>query len=230
MSKRKVSPGAREHNRTDKMMQLAASFLAQHIGYLRVESLPGSAIFNRLPTRSVDANKTVRPQNELAVVKQGLVEIRHVAFDKLVTNLKPGALFGEMPLLGQSMFGTSAVAGPSGVTLAMMNADQARKWAKQNSLALLELIGSRLIKVEDDHYRSRFHLTDSRLAALLLELAGAGTTITGLTQKQIGERIGIYRETVTNVLNEMKTQGLINIGRASISILDKKALRDLSEL
>ena len=114
MSKRKVSPGAREHNRTDKMMQLAASFLAQHIGYLKVESLPGSAIFNRLPTRSVDANKVVRLQNELAVVKQGLVEVRHVAYDKLVTNLKPGALFGEMPLLGQSMFGTSALAGPTG--------------------------------------------------------------------------------------------------------------------
>lgn len=230
MSKRKVSPGAREHNRTDKMMQLAASFLAQHIGYLRVESLPASAIFNRLPTRSVDANKIVRFQNEMAVVKQGLIEVRHVAYDKLVTSLKPGALFGEMPLLGQSMFGANALAGPSGITIAVMNADQARKWAKQNFLALMELIGSRLIKVEDKYYRSRFHLTDSRLASLLLQLAGTGTSVTGLTHREIGERIGIYRETVTNVLNEMKGKGLIKIGRASITILDKKALRELSDL
>ncbi len=230
MSKRKVSRGAREHNRTDKMTQLVSSFLAQHIGYLKVESLPGSGIFNRLPIRSVDANKIVRLQNELAVVKQGLVEVRYVAYDKLVANLKPGVLFGEMPLLGQSMFGTSAVAGPTGITLAIMNAEQAQKWAKQNSLALLELIGSRLIRVEDDHYRSRFHLTDSRLAALLLELSGAGTSITGLTHREIGERMGIYRETVTNVLNEMKGKGLIKTGRASITILDKKALRALSGL
>jgi CRP-like cAMP-binding protein len=230
MSKRKISPGAGEHKRTDKMMQLAASFLGQHIGYLRVESLPGSAIFNRLPTRSVDANKMVRLQNELAVVKQGLVEIRHVAYDKLVTSLSPGTLFGEMPLLSQSMFGTSAVAGPSGVTLAIMDANQTRKWAKQNSLALLELIGSRLIRVEDDHYRSRFYLTDSRLAAFLLELAGNGTSITGITHREIGERIGIYRETVTNGLNAMKGKGLIKIGRANITILDKKALRALSDL
>src|ERR1044072_5124161 len=230
MSKRKVSPGAREHNRTDKMMQLAAPFLAQHIGYLKVESLPGSAIFNRLPIRSVDANKVVRLQNELAVVKQGLVEVRHVAYNKLITSLSLGTLFGEMSLLGQSMFGTSAVAGPSGVNLAMMNADQARTWAEQNSPALLELIGSQLIRVEHDHYRSLFHLTDSRLAALLLEMAGAGASITGLTHREIGERMGIYRETVTNVLGEMKTQGLIKIGRASITILNKKALREMSDL
>src|ERR1044072_9112785 len=106
MSKRKVPTGARGHNRTDTMMQRAASFLAQHIGYLKVASLPGSTVFNRLPTRSVDANKVVRLQNELAVVKQGQVEVRHVAYNKLVTSLGPGTLFGEMSLLGQSMFGT----------------------------------------------------------------------------------------------------------------------------
>lgn len=230
MSKRKVLPGAREHNRTDKMMQLAASFFVQHIGYLKVESLPGSAVFNRLPTRSIDASKVVRLQNELAVVKHGMVEIRQVAYKKLVSNLGTGTLFGELSLLGQSMFGTSVMAGPDGVTLAIMNAEEARKWAKQNSLALLELTGSRLIRVEDDYYRSRFHLTDSRLAALLLELAGTGTSVTGLTHREIGERIGIYRETVTNVLNEMKGKGLIEIGRASISILDRKALRELRDL
>ena len=111
-----------------------------------------------------------------------------------------------------------------------MNADQTRKWAKQNSLALLEILGSRLIRVEDDHYRSRFHLTYSRLAALLLEMAGAGTSVTGLTHREIGERIGIYRETVTNILSMMKADGLIEIGRENITILDRKALRALSEL
>lgn len=230
MSKRKVSLGAQKHNRTDKMMQRAASFLAQHIGYLKVESLPGSALFNRLPTRSVDANKVVRLQNELAVVKQGLAEVRHVAYNKLVTRLTPGTLFGDLPFIGQSMFGTRAVAGPTGVTFGVMDANSARKWAKLHSLALLEILGSRLIRVENDHYRSRFHLTDSRLAALLLEMAGAGTSITGLTHREIGERLGIYRETVTDILSEMKTQGLIRIGRKSISLLDKKALRELSGL
>ena len=230
MSKKRVSPGAREHSRTDRMRQLAAAFLARHIGYLRAESLPGSAIFDRLPTRSVEANKAVRLQDEVAVVIQGSVEIRHIHYDKLVSTLEAGVLFGDLPFIGQSLLGTSAVAGPTGVTFGVMDADSARKWAKQHSLALLEILGSRLIRVENDHYRSRFHLTDSRLAALLLEVAGTGTSITGLTHREIGERIGIYRETVTDTLSEMKKQGLIRVGHKSISLLDKKALRELSEL
>ena len=195
-----------------------------------MERLPDSAIFDRLPARRVVANKIIRLQDEVAVVNQGSVEIRHIHYAKPASTLETGVLFGDLPFIGQSMFGTRAVAGPTGVTFGVMDADSARKWAKQHSLALLEILGSRLIRVENDHYRSRFHLTDSRLAALLLEMAGTGTSITGLTHREIGERIGIYRETVTNILSEMKMQGLIRIGRKSISLLDKKALRELSEL
>ena len=58
------------------------------------------------------------------------------------------------------------VAGPTRTTLAIMHTDQALKWAKQNSLVLLETLGSRLIRFENDHYRSLFHLTDFSMSAM----------------------------------------------------------------
>ena len=73
-------------------------------------------------------------------------------------------------------------------------------------------------------------MSDSRVAALLLELAGERSTIQGFTHDELGERIGVYRETMTNVLDAMKFDKLIKVGRRRLTILDKKALRELSEL
>ncbi|HVG18957.1 MAG TPA: helix-turn-helix domain-containing protein [Blastocatellia bacterium] len=42
--------------------------------------------------------------------------------------------------------------------------------------------------------------------------------------------IGVYRETVTNVLDEMKSERMIEVGRKRVRILNKRALGELSEL
>ena len=47
---------------------------------------------------------------------------------------------------------------------------------------------------------------------------------------EIAEQIGMYRETVNAVLNELKSAGLIDIQNKSITILDHDALAELSEL
>ena len=73
-------------------------------------------------------------------------------------------------------------------------------------------------------------MTDSRIAAVLLELAGEDSHVLGLTHEELGEKLGVYRETVTLTLDTMKREKLIEIGRKRISLLDKKALRELSEL
>ena len=44
--------------------------------------------------------------------------------------------------------------------------------------------------------------------------------IIGLTHQDLAETIGTYRETATQVLNDMKAQGLIEIGRKRITIKD----------
>ena len=92
------------------------------------------------------------------------------------------------------------------------------------------MLGPRLAQIEVEHYRTQFQMTDSRLAALLLDLAGESEVITGLTQKDLSDQLGAYRETVTNVIQAMKKKKLVEMGRKKIIILDKKGLNDLSEL
>jgi len=48
--------------------------------------------------------------------------------------------------------------------------------------------------------------------------------VDGLTHQDIAECLGIYRETVTNALNELKAASLISIGRKHVTILDRGQL------
>ncbi len=204
--------------------------LAQKIGYLRVEDFPGSSIFATLPRREYDPKRIIRCKDELCLVIGGSVQIKHSHHEYLVTELPAGALFGDMPLLGQTMIGTEAIAGLEGSLVAVMDADTVREWVKINPVAILERVGFRLARLESEGYSSRFQLADSRIAALLLEFAKRGSTIEGISHKELGEQLGLYRETVTVVLDAMKLDKLIDVGRMKITILDKRALRELSEL
>jgi len=220
----------RKHTLTERMKSLAASALARKIGYLRIEDFPNTNIFDGLPTLTYNANRVLRSKDELFLIKQGSVEIWHTRYDRMVKELGEGTLFGEMNLLGQTMLGTRAITGTEGARVAVMNLEAAKEWIRADPISIFAKLGNKLAYVEAEHYRSRFQLTDSRVAALLLELAGEGSTIEGYNHAQLGEKIGVYRETATTMLNAMKADKLIEIGRLRITILDKKALRELSEL
>jgi CRP-like cAMP-binding protein len=230
MSRTPSDPRRRKHLLTDKMKALSAKALAQKVGYLRVEDFPGSSLFATLPRQHYSPRRTIRPKNALCLVSGGVVQIRHSHHDYLVKELAPGSLFGDVPLLGQTMLVTEAVAGAEGALISFMSAETARGWIRSSPVAILEKVGSKLALVEDEHYRSIFQLADSRIAAFFIEYAGEGSTVEGLTHQEIGERLGMYRETVTHTLGTMKVDKLIEVDRMKITLLDKRALRELSEL
>src|ERR1051325_8287622 len=112
----------------EKRKQLAAASLAQKIGYLKIE-LPG------LPTQTFNAHKVIRPDNELFVIREGIVEIWHTQQDILVTELRESSVFGEMSLLGQTMLGTQAIVGSGGVTLGVIDIDQVTELVSPKELS-----------------------------------------------------------------------------------------------
>ena len=48
------------------------------------------------------------------------------------------------------------------------------------------------------------------------------------TYEQLAEMVGTHRETATKVLNEWREQGLIELKRGKVVLLDLEALRRLS--
>jgi CRP-like cAMP-binding protein len=230
MSKTARRTGRRKHLLTERLKALAASSLAQKIGYLRADEFPSSAFFDSLPTKSFSPHRIIRCKDQLYVVKRGLVEVWHTQHDYLVKKLTTGTFFGDMPLLGQTMLVTRAISGSAGATLAVIDVNDARRWLESDSIRVVEILCPKLAYADEQHYRALFQTVDSRIAALLLGIAGEGSTVEGLTQSEIGEALGTYRETVAHVLNAMKLDKLIDLGRMRVKILDKSALRELSEL
>lgn len=230
MKRRVVASGRRKHKITDRMKALAASALAQKIGYLRIEDFPRSEVLAALPKREYEPNHLIRCAGLLCLVSGGSVQIRHSRHDYKVKELTAGALFGAIPLLGQTMLGTKAVAGVKGARVSIISAATAREWVKSDPVAIFRRLGSRLAFIEDEHYRAGFQLADSRIAALLLELSRGRPVIRGWSHERIGNRLGLYRETVTVILDAMRQDKLIRVSRMEITILDKKSMRELSEL
>jgi CRP/FNR family transcriptional regulator, cyclic AMP receptor protein len=167
----------------------------------------------------------------LFLIKEGRVQLYRISPEgkKLViATLGPGTLFGEMALLGQQMHNAFAEALDDCLILVMSRADLERLILNKPvvGLRMLEITGRRLNDAEARLEDMAFKGIPARLASLLLRLAAERNSndIVGLTHQDLAETIGTYRETATQVLNDMKAQGLIEIGRKRIEILDAERL------
>ncbi len=173
----------------------------------------------------------------LFLLKKGRVQLYRISPNgkKLVVEtLGPGTIFGEMSLVGQGMHNTFAEAVDECLLCVMSRADVERLMREKPSVAFrfVEALGDRLSSVETRLEEIAFKSIPARLASLLLRLAdeeGSGTEVIGYTHQDLGEILGTYRETVTQTLNDFKADGLVNISRKRIQILDQDGLEILAE-
>jgi CRP-like cAMP-binding protein len=172
----------------------------------------------------------------LFLLKEGRVQLYRISPDgkKLVIGtIGPGAIFGEMALIGQGMHNTFAEATEECVLLVMSREDVEHLLVTKPKVALriFEELGNRLKETESRLEEIAFKGIPARLASFLLQLADeqGEDTITGMTHQDLGEQIGTYRETTTQTLNTFKADGLIDIGRKRITILDREGLERIAE-
>jgi CRP/FNR family cyclic AMP-dependent transcriptional regulator len=171
----------------------------------------------------------------LFMLKRGQIQLYRISPDgkKLViATLGPGAIFGEMALIGQGMHNSFAEATEDSVIL-VMNRDEVEQLLMTKpkvALRIFEVLGKRLREAELRFEEIAFKGIPARLASLLLQLADreGSNTISGLTHQDLGEQIGTYRETTTQTLNTFKASGLIDIGRKRITILDRQGLESIA--
>jgi len=168
----------------------------------------------------------------LFLLKEGHVQLYRISTEgkKLVlATVGPGAVFGEMALIGQGMHNSFAEALDDCV-LCVMGREQVEHLLATRprvALRLFEALGRRLKEAEARLEEIGFKNIAARLASVLLQAADeqGGDTIAGLTHQDLAEQIGTYRETTTQALSSFRRKGLIDIGRKRIALLDREGLR-----
>jgi len=171
----------------------------------------------------------------LFLLKKGQVQIYRLAPNGkklVVATLGPGAIFGEMSIVGQGMHNTFAEAVEDCLLCVMSRADVERLIREKPDVAFrfLETMSHRVSTLETHLEDIAFKSIPARLAGLLLRLAEeqGSDDLRGYTHQDLSEMLGTYRETITQTLNEFKAQGLIAIGRKRIALIDKRRLEALA--
>jgi CRP/FNR family cyclic AMP-dependent transcriptional regulator len=231
---------------SEKMRSLAALSLAPKVGYLQVSDLTGSdekgiesLVDKRLPKRNYKKGEqiypTARKEPVLFMVKRGSVNIFRPSTQGgqyAIKRLESGSIFGEMPLIGQSMLGAHAEAGEATEIILISAQDFDRIASSSPDIALnaMRKLGPRLVEAERQHERAAFHPVTARIASLLVRLANEANQVIGYTHQEMADLLGVYRETVTNAIAELKQDRLVQVGRKRITLLNPDALLKLETL
>ncbi len=159
------------------------------------------------------------------LLKRGKVDLYRIAPDGrklVVAALGPHILFGEMSLIGQRMYGCFAEA-TEDCLLCVLSRSDLHALIRRNpevGLRLLADLGNRLQQREAELESLAFNNLPARLARLLIHEADGFGTVSGYTHQDLAERLGTYRETVSQILGRFKAEGLIAVEPRRIRILD----------
>lgn len=172
----------------------------------------------------------------LFLLKKGRVQLYRLSPQGkklVVATLGPGAIFGEMSLVGQGMHNTYAEAADECTLCVMSRSDVERLMRDKPQVAFrfVQALGDRLTQTERRLEEIAFKSIPARLAGMLLRLSAEqnSDTVHGYTHQELGEIVGTYRETITQTLNDFKMECLVDIGRKKVVLLDRKRLEEMAE-
>lgn len=149
-----------------------------------------------------------------------------------IATLRPGAAFGQASLLGSLESETYAEASQKSVvwSIAGRSAGEIFSRSPNLRLGLLTGLSQRLADVEEQLESMAYKKVSARLASLLLQMMDVDKeTVTGVTHQNMADRLGTYRETVSQAFRELRDRGLVRPGRKNIKILDPEGLRKMAE-
>ena len=186
----------------------------------------GSPIY--LPADAADA---------VLVLAEGRVRIGSYTDDgkqSILAYIEPGELFGELSLVdaGQREEFAEAVERSTVVLIPREAMQELLERNPQVGLGVTRLFGLRRQRIERRLKSLLFRSNRERLVHLLVELSGQyGQAVEGgvelaikLSHQDLASIIGSTRETVTVVLGELQSEGILRIGRQKIVLTDLPGL------
>ncbi len=112
----------------------------------------------------------------------------------------------------------------------MIPADTFRDWVRRYDLwreFVFELLSQRLSSVMEIVEEVAFRRMDARLASLLLE-RGRRSDLIHITHQEIASELGSSREVISRILEDFSAQGMLEVARGNIKLVDREALQDHS--
>jgi len=109
----------------------------------------------------------------------------------------------------------------------MIPADTFRDWVRRYDLwreFVFELLSQRLSSVMAIVEEVAFRRMDVRVASLLINRS-LGSDLIRITHQEIAAELGSSREVISRILEDFSAQGLIEVSRDSIKIVDRDALQ-----
>jgi CRP/FNR family transcriptional regulator, cyclic AMP receptor protein len=141
--------------------------------------------------------------------------------------LDPGAMFGDLPLLGQVAHRASAEVLEDCTLGLVEQRDMERLLLAEPRLAvrLLEALGRYLADAEHRLRALTYASVPDRVVSLLLRMAvGPDQVIEGISHQEFADMVGAYRETITKILGEFQAAGYLELARRHIRLLDRGQL------
>jgi CRP/FNR family cyclic AMP-dependent transcriptional regulator len=222
----------------DKRSVLARHEFFKGLSAPALEQLASRARVLTYPPRTPIFSKGDEGRGLLAVMS-GLVKISAPAEDgrEVVLNrIGPGEVFGEVALLDGLPRTADATALEPSDLLVLDRRDFVQLLLEEPSIAvrLLETVSRRLRRTSEQVESLSFEPAAARLAATLFELArrqgtaAATRPLIVITQKELGQLIGLSRESTNKHLRDWAEAGWISLERGGCRVLEPSALRALS--
>lgn len=191
------------------------------------------------PARSYESGELVfsqsQPVSALFILKKGRVRIFRVTEEgKALTMaiLEPGAVFGEMMMVGQRMYDNYAEA-IDHVDLCLMGVKDVERYLLSDPRIAIRIsrhLGEQVVRLEERLTDLALRPLLSRVSSTLLRLAESARTprfshpTIRLTHDQLAGLLGATRESTSKTMAELASRGIIRQGRARVIIQDLDAL------
>jgi CRP-like cAMP-binding protein len=200
------------------------------------QRLEQRAVLRVFPRRQIIYFPT-EPGRSVLLLARGRVKIKVLAADgreTILAFIDEGELFGELALVDAAPREEFAEAVTEATVIALEREELLWLMSQHPDLSLqiTKLVGLRRRRIENRLRNILFRSTRERLLALLVELLQAhaepgerGWIVKlPLSHQEIASLIGATRETVTLTLGRLQAEGLIQVRRRRLVVLDRKRL------
>ncbi|MFI6870914.1 Crp/Fnr family transcriptional regulator [Nocardia sp. NPDC050406] len=147
-----------------------------------------------------------------------------------LTILGPGEMFGEQAILSPDARRTATIVAVTDVetlTLSRDRLDQLRQQHPQVERFLTASLAAQVRRLSAAVLEALYLPVDTRVLRRLAHLArvyGGRTPHIRLTQEDLASMAGTTRATANKVLRELEDQGVVRLGRGSVTVVDRMAL------